>query len=82
MRTKIPEPGDLVWIPAGSRIVTMGKNFSFTRSRPSVGIYIEPYVSFAYKNWLKILCQGEMCLINKDKVVKIDNDVNLKELKC
>lgn len=77
-----PEPGDLVWIPANSRLVSVKKNISRAIDKPSVGIYIEAANAFAWKNWLKVLWHGEMFLINKDKIKKIENDTDLRTLKC
>lgn len=76
------DPGDLLWIPAGSRLVSVRKNFSYSHERPSVGIYIESANAFAWKNWLKVLWDGELYLINKDKVRKIEKDTDLRGLKC
>ena len=81
-RQKNLDPGDLLWIPAGARLVSVQKNFSYTKERPSVGIYIERANAFAWKNWLKVLWAGELYFINKDKVEKIENDTDLKGLKC
>lgn len=73
-------PGDLVWIPSRTRLVSYKKNFSIDPPHPSVGIVIERMTEFAWKNWIKVLYQGELYLANKDKVNKIENESDLRKL--
>jgi len=75
---KILDPGDLVWIPAGTHIVSVQKNSYCSSAKPSVGIFIEEEKTYTWKNWMKILWSGEVCLVNRDKITKIDNDSELR----
>ena len=77
---KMFDPGDLVWIPAGTHLVSVEKNSYHASLKPSVGIFIEEEKTYTWKNWMKVLWSGEGYLVNKDKIKKIDNDSELRRV--